>query len=213
MRQSTGLVRGVLAVLIIMFSFTACENPFDPLDKADEIRGLSYIDYSLVWDRWDSDPGADGVIVTVEFFNEFNDSLSFHDKPTRVVVEFWSQSTAGGVENPDTGEIQGGVPTNEDLLFSWPVEIDFSDDEIRIPREAYEPALSAAGLLRETSETDETGALVAPEPVSLFVLVRVFPPKAIPQAELVAFYGDQVVWEPPESVVNPGDAPPEESGI
>ena len=211
MMRTSGFVRCFLAALLLAITGAACENPFDPLDTADEIRGLSYIDFSLVWDRWDSDPEYDGVIVSVEFFNTFNDSLSFQDKPTRVVVEFWTQGTAGGVEN-EQGEIEGGTPTNGELLFSWPVEISYADDEIRIPKEAYEPALRDEGLIR-SSPVDEEGNVVDQEAVSLFVIVRVFPPKALPKTELVAFYPDQLVWEPPEGVINPETAPPEEATL
>jgi hypothetical protein len=64
----------LLAVLLLTIGFTACTNPFDPLDKSDSIRGLSYIDFALTWDRWDADPEGDGVVVSIEYFNTFNDS-------------------------------------------------------------------------------------------------------------------------------------------
>jgi hypothetical protein len=195
----------LLAVLLLTIVFTACTNPFDPLDKSDTIRGLTYIDFALTWDRWDSDPDGDGVVVSIEYFNTFNDSLDFHNKPTRVVIEFWTQALAGGVEDPDTGEITGGLPTNDKLIFSFPVVVDFSDADIRVPIEAYDEALAA------NYET------FPEEAVSLFVLVRVFPPQDDPRPELVAFFGDMTVYEPPTEVVDPetvpedpGTVPPEE---
>ena len=29
--------------------------------------------------------------ITMSYFNEFGDSLSFHDKPHKITIEFWSQ--------------------------------------------------------------------------------------------------------------------------
>jgi len=185
--------------------FPGCENPFDPLDKSDEIRGLSYIDFSLTLERWGSDPRSfDGAVVSPEYFNEFGDSLSFHDKPHKVVTEFWTQGALLADTDPETGEpIAGsGIPTNGALIFSYPVEYAFADDEIRIPREAYEPALAAAGY-DIAPTTDEEGNFVPNSPVNLFVIVRAFPPKADPRPMLFAFYPDQEVWKPAEAVVTP----------
>jgi hypothetical protein len=188
----------LMAILLLTISFTACTNPFDPLDTSESIRGLTYIDFSLTWDRWDSDPDGDGVAIEIEYFNSFNDSLDFHDKPTRVVVEFWTQKVAGGVENPETGEITGGVPTNDQLIFSFPVVVDLSDAVIRVPIEAYDQALAA------------NYELFPEETVSLFVIVRVFPPQADPKPELIAYYGDMTVYEPPAAVIEDGTEPPPE---
>src|SRR5512137_353909 len=90
-------VLGAFALLAVA-ALGGCENPFDPLDKSDEIKGLSYVDFSLTWDRWDSDPEYDGVVVGIDYYNEFNDALSFHDKPHQVVFEFYTQK----VTNPDS---------------------------------------------------------------------------------------------------------------
>ncbi len=105
----------LLALLLVSMGLAACTNPFDPLTTSDSIRGLSYIDFSLIWDRWDSDPEGDGISVTVEYFNEFGDSLEFHDKPHKVVIEFWTEKIVGGTTDPDTGEPVGGRPSNDVL--------------------------------------------------------------------------------------------------
>jgi hypothetical protein len=193
----------LLAALLLTIGFTACTNPFDPLDKSDSIRGLSYIDFSLVTGAWDSDPELDGVEVSIEYFNTFNDSLDFHDKPTEVVIEFWTQTLAGAEEDPETGEITGGVPTNDTLIFSFPVVVDFSDANIRVPIEAYDQAL-AANFTEDPSFPEDA--------ISLFVLVRVFPPQADPKPELVAFFSDMTVYEPPVAVADPDTVPPPDEG-
>lgn len=188
----------LLALLLVSMSLAACTNPFDPLSKSDSIRGLSYIDFSLIWDRWDSDPEGDGVSVTVEYFNEFGDSLEFHSKPHKVVIEFWTEKIVGGVTDPETDVTTGGRPANDVLIFSYPVEHDFSDDDIRIPIEAY------AGVLEANYEQ------FPEEAVSLFVMVRVFPPQQDPRPELVAYYAAQTVYEPEPAVTEPGTVPPPE---
>jgi len=187
----------LLALLLVSMGLAACANPFDPLAKSDSIRGLSYIDFSLIWDRWDSDPEGDGISVTVEYFNEFGDSLEFHDKSHKVVIEFWTEKTVGGVTDPETDITAGGRPANDVLIFSYPVEHDYSDDDIRVPIEAY------AGVLAANYE------LFPEEAVSLFVMVRVFPPQQDPKPELVAYYAGQTVYEPEAAVAEPGTVPPE----
>ena len=173
------------ALLLLTVPFTACVNPFDPLDTTDAIRGLSFVDFSLTWDRWDSDPEADGVIVTVEYFNEFSDSLSFNDKPHRVVIEFYTERNVNPNFNEETGEpIEGsGSPTFDELFFTFPVEHQNSDNDILIPIEAYRAAMEGAGY-------DLTEDALA------FVNVRVFPPQQDPQPELVAFYAGQTIYQP-----------------
>jgi len=188
----------LLALLLVSMGLAACTNPFDPLTKSDSIRGLSYIDFSLLWDRWDSDPEGDGVSVTVFYFNEFAEDLEFHDKSHKVVVEFWTEKTVGGVTDPDTDTTTGGRPSNDTLIFSFPVEHDFSDDDIRVPIEAYAGALAA-----NFEQFPE-------ESISLFVMVRVFPPNQDPRLELVAYYPALIVYEPEAAVVEPGTVPPPE---
>lgn len=188
----------LLALLLVAMGLTACTNPFDPLSTSDSIRGLSYIDFSLIWDRWDSDPEGDGVSVTVEYFNEFGDSLEFHDKSHKVVIEFWTEKIVGGVTDPETDVTTGGRPSNDVLIFSYPVEHDFSDDDIRVPIEAY------AGVLAANYEQ------YPEEAVSLFVMVRVYPPQQDPRPELVAYYPAMIVYEPEPAVTEPGTVPPPE---
>lgn len=197
----------LLSVLLISVAFTSCENPFDPLDTSEEIRGLSYIDYTLLWAFWDSDPEGDGVEVEVAYFNEFGDSLSFHDKNHRVVIEFYTQQTVGAIvdpENPDAPP-SGGIPASDQLFFTFPVEHSNSDNTIRIPIEAYEGSMVEAGYDFTgcvTGEDPETGA---PPDFNAFVQVRVFPPQQKPQAELVIYYADQLIYECPETL------PPDET--
>ena len=65
-----------------------CDNPFDPLKSSDKIQGLTYFDFSATQEHWDSDPEWDGVQITMNYYNEFGDSLNFHDKPHKVEIEF-----------------------------------------------------------------------------------------------------------------------------
>ena len=185
----------LLALLLTSVGLAACTNPFDPLTESDSIRGLSYIDFSLLWDRWDSDPEGDGVSVTVLYFNEFADDLEFHDKPHRVVIEFWTEQSVGGTTDPDTDITSGGRPSNDTLIFSYPVEHENSDDDIRVPIEAYAGALAA-----NFEQFPE-------EAVTLFVMVRVFPPNQDPRPELVAYYAGVEVYQPETSVADPGTVP------
>ncbi len=182
------------ALLVLTVPLTACVNPFDPLDTTDAIRGLSFIDYSLTWDRWDSDPEADGVIISIEYFNEFSDSLSFNDKPHRVVIEFYTERKI----NPDISETTGepvegsGTPTFDSLFFTFPVEHRNSDNDILIPIEAYEAAMVGAGYSLD-------------EDALAFVNVRVFPPQQEPQPELVVFYDGQTIYQPEPTAAEEGD--------
>ncbi len=172
----------LLAILAI-FSFGDCSNPLDPIDTSSRIRGLSFIDFSMTWDRWDSDIEFDGVAVTVEYFNEFSDSLTFHDKTHRITIEFYTQKLVGQTENEDSGELEGGLPTVDELIFSHNVRHSNSDDEIRIPIEAYRESLESAGF-------DLT------EDVQVFVVLTVFPPLADPLPQLQQVFADQVVFQP-----------------
>jgi len=189
----------LLTALLLTVSFPACENPFDPLDTSSEIRGLSYVDFSLTWDRWDSDPEGDGVIVSIEYFNEFGDSLSFNDKSHRVVIEFYTQTEVGGAEIPDPEDpeapptIVPGRCTFGELFFSYPVVHSNSDDDIRIPIEAYKGAMAGAGY-------DFNDPLTV---YDAFVNLRVFPPQQVPRPELIVFYCDQTIFEPEETAATP----------
>ncbi|HUU59813.1 MAG TPA: hypothetical protein VMZ50_09735 [Phycisphaerae bacterium] len=169
-RTILGAIALVAAVMV-----AACTNPFEPISKSDKIEGLSYVDYSLTWDRWDSDPEYDGVVITPDYSNEFGDALSFHDKPHRVVIEFYEQIID---EDDAAAPIQVGG-----LVFSRSVEYENSDDDIRVPIEAYRSALEAADYdLAEEAQ--------------LFVVMRVFPPQAFPRPELPVGYPDQTVFKP-----------------
>jgi len=165
---------GVLA-LFMVGAFTGCENPFDPLDKSDKIEGLTYIDFTAGWDRWDSDPQGDGLLVTLSYSNEFGEQLAFHDKPHEVVIEFWTQKDKNeGVEG-STAYLQ-----MDQLFFSKTITFSNSDDDIRIPIEAYYQALQAAAPL------DNKG----------FMQVRVFPPQQYPRTELVVAQSDVEFYLP-----------------
>ena len=172
----------LLVTILTATVFFACENPFDPLDTSSEIRGLQYIDFSLTWEYWDSDPAGDGVVVSPEYLNEFGDSLSFHDKSHRLVIEFYTQKLVGQVPD-ENGLLTGGSPTLDALVFAFPVNYDNTTDDIRIPVEAYRAQLIGAGYDLEL-------------PADAFVVLRVFPPKEIPRSELVAFYANVAVFEP-----------------
>ena len=195
MRSTGRLVLALAGILVAAVTFSACENPFDPIDKSDEIRGLSFVGFSLTWDKWDSDPESDGVIVTVDYSNEFGDGLNFHDKPHQVVIEFYEQIFVD-VETDDNGNPvpNTGRPTFGSLIFSFPIEHDHSDDDIRIPIEAYQGDLQRSGF-----DLNESAIV--------FVTVRVFPPWDIPQDELVAFQADQEVFVPEPTAADPEGLP------
>jgi hypothetical protein len=167
-------ILGAIA-LFAAVSVAACSNPFEPISKSDKIEGLSYVDFSLTWDRWDSDPEYDGVVITPDYSNEFGDALSFHDKPHRIVIEFYDQVVD---EEDATAPIALGG-----LIFSRSVEYENSDDDIRIPIEAYRSALEAADYDLSAE-------------AKLFVIMRVFPPEGFPRAELPVGYPDQSVFKP-----------------
>jgi hypothetical protein len=172
-----GFKSALFAALALLMAgvFAGCENPFDPLDKSDKIEGLTYVDFSATWERWDSDPQGDGLVVSLSYYNEFGDSLAFHDKPHKVVIEFWTQKDKNeGVEGSSSYLMK------DQLFFSKTIEFSNSDDDIRIPIEAYYQALQAA------APVDYTG----------FINVRVFPPQQYPRTELVVAYSDKVFYEP-----------------
>ena len=165
---------GVIA-LFMAGAFTGCENPFDPLDKSDKIEGLTYVDFTAAWDRWDSDPYGDGLLVTLSYSNEFSETLSFHDKPHEVVIEFWTQKDRNeGIEGSDA------YIEKDQLFFSRTFQFSNSDDDIRIPIEAYYQALQAA------APVDDKG----------YMLVRVFPPEQYPRMELVVAQSDVQFYVP-----------------
>lgn len=138
-----------------------CDNPFDPLKTSDKIQGLTYFDFVATQEHWDSDPEWDGVQLTMSYYNEFSDTLSFHDKPHQVQVEIWSESTSTATPPVVTRK----------FLISKTVEFSNSDDLIRVPIEYYGGFLSIAD---------------PPEDIKGCMQVRVFPPLEYPQRELVS---------------------------
>jgi hypothetical protein len=180
MRSSGRPVLALAVALVAAVTFSACENPFDPIDQTDEIRGLSFIGSSITLDAWDPDPGLDGMVVTIDYVNEFGDTLNFHDKPHQVVIEFHKPELVNIV-------VEEGTIVDFDLrlprFFGFPIEHDHSDDDIRIPFEAYEDAMVGAGY--DLNCIGETGDPFPP--CSAFLVIRVFPPNAVPQEEIITF--------------------------
>ena len=180
--RKASVLLGAFALLLVAM-LGGCENPFDPLDKSEEIKGLAYIDFALTWDRWDADPEYDGVVIGIDYYNEFSDSLSFHDKPHEVVVEFYTQREDGPEETP--------IITYDELFYTQTITFSNADDDIRIPVEAYRQALRDGGYDLDAEAT-------------AFVIVRVFPPKQLPRPELFVGYADQSVFKPEaEATPNP----------
>lgn len=165
---------GVVA-LFMAGVFPGCENPLDPIDKSDKIEGLTYVDFTAGWERWDSDPQGDGLLVTLSYSNEFGDSLAFHDKPHEVVIEFWTQ------KNQNEGDEEASeYLVKDELFFSKTIEFSNSDDDIRIPVEAYYQALQTA------APVDYTG----------FMSVRIYPPQQYPRTELLVSQPGVVFFVP-----------------
>ncbi|MHB8836250.1 MAG: hypothetical protein ACYC9Y_11145 [Candidatus Methylomirabilia bacterium] len=138
-----------------------CDNPFDPLKSSDKIQGLTYFDFAATQEHWDSDPEWDGLQIAMNYYNEFGDTLSFHDKPHQVQVEIWSETTSSSTPPVVTRK----------FLASKTVDFSNSDDFIRIPVEYYGGFLSIAD---------------PPVDISGCLQVRIFPPQEYPQRELVA---------------------------
>jgi hypothetical protein len=179
-----------VSALLVMGAFTGCENPFDPLGKSDKIEGLTYIDFSATWERWDSDPQGDGLVVSLTYSNEFGDSLSFNDKSHKVVIEFWTQKdlSAGTEPTPRAATI-----VKDKLFYTKTIDFENSDDEIRIPIEAYYQALVAAFPASDDAAPDFAG----------FMVVRVFPPQQYPRTELLVAQPDVVFFVPEEAENTP----------
>lgn len=176
----------ILSLILLMPMLISCDNPFDPLDKTDEIKGLTFIDWTGNWERWDSDPEYDGFVIIMEYFNEFGDSLEIKDKAHEIKIEFYTQKEINQEIDEETGDAKEGTGVNvpDRLIFEHTTIFSNTDDSIRIPKELYIDALRGAGF-----DLDDDEVLV-------YVLVHVFPPKAIPQQELIAGYPDQIVHKP-----------------
>jgi hypothetical protein len=162
---------------VVAGSVAGCDNPFDPLNTSGKIQGLSYFDFTASQEHWDSDPEWDGVQITMAYFNEFGDQLSFHDKPHKLQIEIYKQDVSGTSTTPVRG----------DFLTSTTIEYSNSDDLINIPIESYGSSL---GL---PSEETITGC----------VLVRVFPPEKSPQAELFFFVCEVDLFTPEDALLSP----------
>lgn len=154
-----------------------CDNPFDPLQKSDKIQGLTYFDFTATQEHWDSDPEWDGLQISMGYYNEYGDSLSFHDKPHKIQVELWSQKTVGTATNI----------VRDKLLASKTVEYSNSDDFIRIPIDYYAVALP----------------LPSTESIKGFVLMRLYPPLEYPQKELLFLQGDVELYTPEPDIILP----------
>lgn len=175
------LVLGALALLVVGVCL-GCDSPLSPISKSDRIEGLTYYSFTSTWDRWDADPQYDGILVTLSYYNEYGDSLKFHDKPHKVVIEFWTQQTVG---EEDTNTYIG----KDEFVFSKTIVYSNSDDDIRIPIEAY-----LADLKSNPTFND---AIKNRLEVKGFMLVRVFPPDNYPRPELIPVgFGDQLFWKP-----------------
>ena len=149
-----------VAVAVVMTgAFAGCVNPFDPVNSSDEIQGLAYFDFAAEQAHWDADQEWDGLLVTLSYFNDLSEQISFHDKSTKVQIEFWSEA-AGATTGDPSGRGK--------LLTTKTVEVTDSDDVITIPIEFY------ASYLPLPSTTPITGCL----------FVRLFPPQEYPQKEL-----------------------------
>jgi hypothetical protein len=170
------LLLGVIAVLTAL-SVAGCQNPIDPVDKSDKIQGLTWVEInSADLAMWDSDPGNDGLEISLSYKNEYGDELSFHDKSHNVVIEFWTEKNAGTVD--------AEFFTRDRLFYSQTIDFENSDDAIRIPYEAYISQLSAA-----------YGGLTAA--ASGMLVVRVFPPEEDPRPELLVAKSGVEFYVPP----------------
>jgi hypothetical protein len=189
MMKTHRIIRIWLAGLLAAFSIaflSSCGNPFDPLSPSGEIKGLTYIDFSQSWSQWNSTPEYDGLLLTIDYFNEFGDGLEFKDKSHAVQVEFYTQRLVNPQKDPLTGKPlpDTGTPTFDQQFFVGRFTHKNSDDDIRIPKEMYVGALAGAGF---DLSADVGG---------VYIIVRVFPPQGKPLSELLVGYPDQLVFKP-----------------
>jgi len=148
------------AAFLMVGATAGCDNPFDPLNKSSAIQGLTYFDFTATQSHWDSDPEWDGIEITMNYYNEFSDSLTFHDKSHKVQIDMYSQK-----EDPATKK-----QVRNAFLISKTVDFANSDDLIRIPIEYY------SGVIGLPSTESIKGCLQ----------VHVFPPQESPQKELIS---------------------------
>lgn len=158
---------GLKSLLFLVFAVAiagtvaGCDNPLDPLKSSDKIEGLTYFDFSATQEHWDTDPDWDGLQITMNYYNEFSDTLSFHDKPHKIQIDIYSEVS---------DEVAAKAVTRS-FIISKTVDFENSDDFIRIPIEYY------GGFL---------GIADSPDPVKGCLQIRIFPPQEYPQRELVA---------------------------
>jgi len=177
----TGL-RSLLFLAVGIFiagAVAGCDNPFDPLSKSDKIQGLTYFDFAATQEHWDSDPEWDGLQIDMNYYNEFGETLSFHDKSHKVKIDIYSEKSDDSTPPVVT----------RSFLTSKTVEFSNSDDSIRIPIEFY------GGLLEYADP---------PEDITGCLQVRIYPPQEYPQRELVAPIVCGVpFYTAPEAVLSP----------
>jgi len=168
----------LVVVMAIAGTVTGCDNPFDPLKSSDKIQGLTFFDFAATQEHWDSDPEWDGVQIVMNYYNEFGDTLSFHDKSHKVQIDFYSDVSSDATPPVVT----------RTFLTSKTVDFSNSDDFIRVPIEYY------GGLLDiEDPPKDIQGCLK----------ISIFPPQESPQRELVAPMQCKVDLYKAEEVVTP----------
>lgn len=156
--------------VVVAGAVAGCDNPFDPLEKSDKIQGLTYFDFTASQEHWDSDPDWDGLQISMNYYNEFGDTLSFHDKPHKIQIELWSQ---------EPGEVATEFIRGS-LIASKTVEFANSDDFIRIPIDYY-----ATGLPLDSKVS-----------IQGYLLIRVYPPLEYPRKELIFLQADVELFTP-----------------
>ena len=101
--------------------------------QSDKIQGLTYFDFAATQEHWDSDPEWDGLQITMSYYNEFGDPLSFHDKSHKITIEIYSE--VEGATPPDPCRVAPSSPRR-------PSNYSNSDDLINIPIEYYGGSLA-----------------------------------------------------------------------
>jgi len=171
------LLFGVFALLAVTIACRVRE-PFDPLSKSGKIVGLSYIDFSITWDRWDPTP---------------NTTASSWSSPTTTSSATPSSSTTSHTTSRSSSGPRRKCPLRKTrevlhsydrLAYSRTLEIVNSDDTVRIPIEDYRDKLAAAGLDLSAN-------------VPVFAIVRLTPPEE-PGRVIVIGYPDMEVFRPSE---------------
>jgi len=113
--------------VVLVGAVAGCDNPLDPLKSSDKIEGLTYFDFSATQEHWDTDPEWDGLQITMNYYNEFSDTLNFHDKSHKIQIDIYLEVS---------DEVAAKAVTRS-FLVSKTVDFENSDDFIRIPIEYY----------------------------------------------------------------------------